>query len=455
MLLEQNPSAKLSNIDVHQNSNMDIQKMSNTDVHRENNAWQRVLQKNYYDTIQNRVEKFTSERRASNVLKKNYSNSSVKNGISSPSGASSTQNDISKRTSGEFTNVQTSMEFDDIKSVHSCEEGVWVYDDLKHWMCGKPCNIDKIWKLWLRDMGDVIFCYNNSFPVNVGLLTNLVHLDCSHNKMTTIASCITNLINLKEFYCNNNELKEITPKIGALINLEIFHCCNNNIVEIPIEITKCIKMKNFDCTNNRIKYVMPQIKRFLRMYLPRTFDTSKNIYDIFPIPKCVKRSIVFIMKKNPSIDNQLMRTYIYNNKKISDYTRDMLIMYCDDATVHPTLNITFEELLVAIYDLCLFASEQQKDKIFAMMNEIISYKYCKYLTGRIIEFTNITTVCNKYAEINITNADKINYVCEFTKMVLINENEASIENYMTKLKFELTRRHFTAESIIECLSKNC
>jgi hypothetical protein len=97
----------------------------------------------------------------------------------------------------------------------------------------------------------------------------------------------------------------------------------------------------------------------------------------------------------PTIKN--LKEHIINNNIFKEQTKQLLLEYCDDDTIHSILNITFEELLLSVYDF--IDKHKNKNELFEIFNTEIFDSQCKCFTGRISRLINIV--------INISDAEQI------------------------------------------------
>jgi hypothetical protein len=104
------------------------------------------------------------------------------------------------------------------------------------------------------------------------------------------------------------------------------------------------------------------------------------------IQQGVINSINYIMKSKPTFNKETIRTKIINNAVLEEQTKQLLFEYIEDKSVHSVLNITFEELLISVYDFAL--KHKHKDAIFTVLNTEMKDSLCKCFTGRISRLIN-------------------------------------------------------------------
>lgn len=272
----------------------------------------------------------------------------------------------------------------------------WNYKDLQAWIktdCDSEIG-NKVVELDISENQILIF------SIEICELTNLRYLNCSRNKMSTLPKEIGRLVNLKQFNCNNNQISILPIEFCNLINLQILRCsentisvlptgldqlinlrgiyCNHNQISVlPIEILNYKKLTNFFYINNPIKYIMPQIKRFTQFNLNRQYNNSVQHYIIQQgITSCIN----YIMQSEPELSAAKLRTKIVSNMILSQKTKELLFECLEDDTIDPDLKITFEELLISVYDFVL--KHEQKNNFFVILNNEITNGPCTCLAGR-------------------------------------------------------------------------
>jgi hypothetical protein len=140
-------------------------------------------------------------------------------------------------------------------------------------------------------------------------------------------------------------------EIGQLINLQQISCSGNKISEIPIEITRCIDLREFRYSNNPIEYIPPQVVRFLNrnQYFQKVYNDTQYVHN-HNIQTGILNSIIYITQIKTSLTSITLKTDILNNNILEKKTKEILFEYLEDKTAHSTLNITFEELLISVYN---------------------------------------------------------------------------------------------------------
>jgi Leucine-rich repeat (LRR) protein len=345
----------------------------------------------------------------------------------------------------------------------------WKYQDLKEWIQnGCDPNIAKnVVRLDISDneiseipkeIGQLInlrqfYCtYNkiSEIPKEIGQLINLREFWCCNNKISEIPKEIGQLIDLQKFNCIYNQISEIPKEIGQLINLQEFNCCKNKISEIPIEITMCIYLQYFYYSHNAIEYIPPQVIRFLNRnkFVQKVYNDTQSVHN-HNIQECISNSIIYIMQKKPHLTSKSLKIDILNNNILEQKTKELLFEYIEDKTVHSVLNITFEELLISVYDYIL--NHEHKQELFIIMIKEMNDSICKCFTGRMSRLINVLNGFDENIKIQISEAEQIGNICIIIKQKLEDENRFTDELFKEIVEKELLERNYDKATIKEWL----
>jgi len=86
---------------------------------------------------------------------------------------------------------------------------------------------------------------------------------------------------------------------------------------------------------------------------------------------------------------------------INDTTKSLLFEYIDDKSIHSTLGITFEELLISVIDFIL--KNEHKDELLSILQTEINDILCKCFTGRMSRLINVLNGFDPKIVINISD----------------------------------------------------
>jgi hypothetical protein len=259
---------------------------------------------------------------------------------------------------------------------------------------------------------------------------------------------IGQLVNLQYFDCSENQIVEIPKEIGQLVNLQYFYCFENQITEIPIEITNCRNLTEFDYSNNEIEYIPPQVQRWLNQNktTQKIYNDAQSVHN-HTIQQGITNSINYIMKSKPIFNTETIKTAIINNTVLEEQTKQLLFEYMQNNSIHSILNITFEELLISVYDF--IEKHEHKEELFAILNKEMIDSLCKCFTGRISRLINCLNGFDENIIINISDNEQIGNICILIKEQL-GENYTE-EIFKQKVRGALQERNYSEDIIAEWL----
>lgn len=96
-------------------------------------------------------------------------------------------------------------------------------------------------------------------PPEVGLLTQLHHLDLSENQLTELPIEIANLINLRTLNLSGNPLETLPSQIFLLSSLRELEFNRTRISSIPGDISKLKLLRRFICMNGNLRSLPSEI----------------------------------------------------------------------------------------------------------------------------------------------------------------------------------------------------
>jgi hypothetical protein len=153
--------------------------------------------------------------------------------------------------------------------------------------------------------------------------------------------------------------------------------------------------------------------------------------------------------KKTNLTSITLRTDILNNTILEEKTKEILFEYLEDKTVHSTLNISFEELLVSVYNHII--NHEHKEEIFKIMNKEMNDSICKCFTGRISRLINTLNGFDENIKIEISEAEQIGNICIIIKQKLEDENRYSNKLFKEIVEKELLERKYDIVVIKEWL----
>jgi Leucine-rich repeat (LRR) protein len=289
-----------------------------------------------------------------------------------------------------------------------------------------------------------LYCCNNQITSLNPLANciNLRELECDHNQITSLdslANCINihvlkccynqikslaplaNCINIKNLHCYGNQIKSL-DSLANCINLNELDCCNNQIKSLD-SLANCINLCVLDCSSNQITsleslvylrhlvsleyYGNPltiqsiQVQRFLDRFMTfnknnSIYQDKQNIHDV-TIQKTICDSLQSLLKDNKpmfSIDDIIL-------SNLSLTTKESLIEYCQDESVHSIHLITYGELLGFVWQRII--NSNHKEELLRILEEQMADSQCKCFTGRFNR--TISVLVGFYDDIKINISD--------------------------------------------------
>ena len=91
-----------------------------------------------------------------------------------------------------------------------------------------------------------------TLPESIGNLTQLQKLQCESNKLTTLPESIGNLTQLKELDCNRNQLTSLPESIENLTQLLELTCSDNQLTSLPESIGNLTQLQSLNCSDNQL-----------------------------------------------------------------------------------------------------------------------------------------------------------------------------------------------------------
>jgi len=297
-----------------------------------------------------------------------------------------------------------------------------------------------------------LYLFNNKitkFPQEIGNLTQLRIIYLDYNQLEEIPKEIQNLTQLQILGLPYNRIEEIPKEIQYLSQLQKLYLTCNQIKELPLEITNLRNLTEFMYQNNPIENLLnPLINRFIQ----RIENRGGNIHNLYTDNQNVHSSSIQQSIKD-SIYNLLKQ--VKNNNKInyldditlSVQTKEALIEYSKDETIHSQLECTFEEVLQAVL---LEISKMDKNlqiEVKNRLNEEMEDGLCKCFTGRISRLVNSLSGYSDKVSIKISSAEEIGNVISIMKNKYNEINEAKLN-----VEKELLERGYEKEVIDEWIT---
>jgi hypothetical protein len=127
-----------------------------------------------------------------------------------------------------------------------------------------------------------------------------------------------------------------------------------------------------------------------------------------------------ILQTKPTITN--LNELIINDQILTEQTKRLLFEYVNCKDVHSTLNITFEELLLYVFDR--IELNVDKNEIKRLLNTEMDESFCKCFTGRISRLVNCLNGFDPLVSIKISDTEQISQI-----IILIRNELDRTNNY--------------------------
>jgi hypothetical protein len=164
-------------------------------------------------------------------------------------------------------------------------------------------------------------------------------------------------------------------------------------------------------------------------YVQNIYGDSQNVHN-HQIQESIRQSILKIFEIKPTITN--ICELIINDQILTEQTKRLLFEYSHLKDVHSCLNITFEELLLYVFDR--IEQNTHKDEIKRVLNIEMDESVCKCFTGRISRLVNCLNGFDPLVSINISDSEQI-----FQIIILIRNELERTNNYDPFVHKELVR----------------
>jgi len=211
----------------------------------------------------------------------------------------------------------------------------------------------------------------------------------------------------------------------------------------------CRNLAHFYYGNNEINYIQPQIIRWLNRinHGQQLYADTQSVHN-HAIQEGVSKSINYITSIKPTIQMVQLKDLIINNQILEERVKRLLFEYIDNDEVHTILNITFEELLLSVYDF--IEKNENKEELFRIMNDEMIEANCKCFTGRISRLINILNGYDENIKIHIADNEQISNIIIIIRNQL---GEDYDENEFKRLVIEeLTMRNYSGDVINEWIN---
>ena len=267
-------------------------------------------------------------------------------------------------------------------------------------------------------------------PVEIGQLVNLQTLELHSNQLTFLPQ----LVSLQNLNLSTNKLTFLPAEIGQLVNLQILVLFNNQLASLPSSLGQCHQLQYLVCGDNPIEYVPPNVLRLIaRQKRAQGVYTDRQSVHNSGIQTSVKDSIMRLLSIKPSHNFEAVTALVLSDQTLTQFTKESLVEYCKDESVHTILNLTFSDLLTAVWNRIV--ANENAVEIKTILNTEMMDAECKCFTGRISRLVNCLNGFDSSITITIDDNEQIGNI-----ILLIKEKlTASVEGYSAAKHRELVR----------------
>jgi hypothetical protein len=178
----------------------------------------------------------------------------------------------------------------------------------------------------------------------------------------------------------------------------------------------------------------------------QVYNDGQNVHN-HSIQQSIGNSISKIMANPLKSDEDTIMDEIIDDDILTDKTKDLLLEYSDDQDYHSVLLITFNELLLYVWEL--IQENENRDEIKKILNNEILDAECKCFTGRLSRLLNCLNGFNDLIEIKISDNQQIGNIVILIKNDLDLKNEYTIEKHKQLVEIEMKERGYDDKTIEE------
>ena len=271
-------------------------------------------------------------------------------------------------------------------------------------------------------------------PVEIGQLVTLQYLNLFNNQLTFLPVEIGQLVALQNLTLSYNQLTFLPAEIGGLVALQYLNLFNNKLTFLPSSLGECHQLQHLVYNNNPIEYVPPNVLRLIaRQNQAQGIYTDRQSVHNSGIQTSIKDSIMRLLSVKPKYDFEATTALILSDETLTQFTKESLVEYCKDESVHTVLNLTFSDLLTAVWNRIV--ANENATEIKAVLNTEMMDAECKCFTGRISRLVNCLNGFDSSITITIDDNEQIGNI-----ILLIKEKlTASVEGYSAAKHRELVR----------------
>jgi hypothetical protein len=233
------------------------------------------------------------------------------------------------------------------------------------------------------------------------------------------------LVNLTTLYCGINQLTSLNG-IENLVNLRYVRYIGNLIVHIPPNLVRRLN----------------GIKNGQNIY-----KDGQNVHN-HNIQESIRISVNNILKIKPTLTDTT--DLILTDTILTNDTKEILMEYKNCKDIYSALNITFDELLLYVFNR--IEINEHKDEIKRVLNVEMTDSVCKCFTGRMSRLINCLNGFDPLVNIQIAGNEQIGQVIEVIRVNLERDNKYEIELHRKLVREQLIERKYDEDVIEEWVS---
>ena len=237
-----------------------------------------------------------------------------------------------------------------------------------------------------------------------------------------------------ELLLGENELISIPPEIGQLQNLTTLYLGRNELTSIPPEIGQLQRLTKLYLSGNPIEHYPINVQRLMmrqRWVGPSIYTNTQSVHTS-SIQSSIKESILRLLKEK-NLEKDII-PLILSVPDLEPFTKESLIEYSKEESVHTELNVSFSDLLVLVWNRILVSPHSGEVK--GVLNTEMRDAECKCFTGWISRLVNCLNGFDPLVSVQISDNEQIGAIISLVKREMEAKGEYTIENH----KAEAARR---------------
>jgi len=210
-----------------------------------------------------------------------------------------------------------------------------------------------------------------------------------------------------------------------------------------------VNLTTLQYENNLINHIPPNLVRRLNRFKngQNIYNDGQNVHN-HNIQESIRKSVNNILEIKPIITDTT--DLILNDTILTNETKEILMEYKNSKEIYSALNITFEELLLYVFNR--IEINEHKDEIKQVLNVEMIDSVCKCFTGRMSRLINCLNGFDSLVNIQIADNEQIAQVIEVVRVGLEKENKYEIRLHKELVREQLIERNYDDAVIKEWIS---